>query len=62
MPHFFSLFILKRWPHETWEKSLFFKRRGEIFQIKMFNPDLSKNKSYYMNFNDKNTSIQYVPL
>ena len=26
------------------------KRPGEISQIKMINPNLRKNKSYYMNF------------
>ena len=30
------------------------KRCGEIYQIKMFNLRLLKNKSYYMNFKHKN--------
>ena len=29
---------------------LIFKRRGEISRIKMYNPNLYKNKSYNMNF------------
>ena len=29
------------------------KRPGEISQIKMFYPNLYKNKSYYMNFKHK---------
>ena len=36
------------------------KRHEEISQVKMFNTNLLKNKSYYMNFKHKNMS--YMPL
>ena len=36
------------------------KRPGEISKIKTFNPNLRKNKTYYMNFIHK--SMKYMPL
>ena len=39
---------------------IFCKRHEEISQVKMFNLNLWKNKSYYMNFIHKNMS--YMPL
>ena len=41
-----------------WED--YIKRPGEISQIKLFNPNLRKNKSYYMNFKHKN--MNYMSL
>ena len=39
---------------------LCFKRHEEIPQVKMFNLNLWKNKTYYMNFIHKN--MNYMPL
>ena len=36
------------------------KRHEEISQVKMFNLNLWKNKSYYMNFIHKNMSYMYA--
>ena len=35
----------------------FIKRREEISQIKIFNTNLKRNKSNYMNFKHKNTTL-----